>query len=148
MEGIIGPRVEICITSGLPIVVVPFLQKQCLYQKKAKGMDSPKIYSPSQWKPVQACKLLQFTERDIGPTMEICVYSGLLIVMVTCLHQSNVYIKRKLRGWRVKKCIPLVGVKTELTCVGLQTTKVHGGHYNAENGNLHKFGSTRGMERP
>ena len=92
--------------------------------------------------PVWACKLLQFTERSIGPTMEICVNSGLPIVVVPCLHQTNVYIKRKLRGWRVNKCTPLVGVKTVLTCAGLQTTPVHGRHYRAENGNLRKFGST------
>ena len=92
--------------------------------------------------PVRACKLLQFTERSIGPTMEICVNSGLPIVVVPCLHQTNVYIKRKLRGWRVNKCTPLVGVKTVLTCAGLQTTPVHGRHYRAENGNLRKFGST------
>ena len=48
----------------------------------------------------------------------------------------------KLRGCRAQKCIPLVGAKTILTCAGLQTTPVHGGHYRAENGNLRKFVST------
>ena len=62
--------------------------------------------------------------------------------MVPCLHQSNVYIKRKLRAWRVQKCIPLVGAKISLTCAGLQMTPSHVSQYRAENGNLRKSGST------
>ena len=31
--------------------------------------------------------------------------------MVPCLHQGNIYTKRKLRIWRDQKCIPLVGAK-------------------------------------
>ena len=38
--------------------------------------------------------------------------------MVPCLHQGNIYTKRKLRAWRDQKCIPLVGAITLLTCVG------------------------------
>ena len=44
--------------------------------------------------------------------------------------------------WRAQECISLVGTKTALTCMGLQTIAVHGGQYRAENGNLRKFGST------
>ena len=62
--------------------------------------------------------------------------------MVPCLHQSNVNIKRKLRVWRVQKGIPLVGAKTSLTCAGLETTPSQVSQYRAENGNLHKSGST------
>ena len=40
---------------------------------------------------------------------------------------------------RAQKCIPLVGVKTTLTCTALQTTV---SNVRAENGNLRKFGST------
>ena len=36
--------------------------------------------------PVRASKLLGFVQRHIGPTMEICVNSGLPIAMVSCLH--------------------------------------------------------------
>ena len=74
--------------------------------------------------------------------MEICRFSGLPFSLVPCLHQSNVYIKRKLQVWRVQKCIPLVGAKTTLTCAGLQTTPSHVRRYIPENGNLQKFGST------
>ena len=62
--------------------------------------------------------------------------------MVPCLHQSNVYIKRKLRVWRVQKCIPLVGAKTSLTCAGLYTTPSQVSQSRAENGNLQNSGST------
>ena len=62
--------------------------------------------------------------------------------MVPCLHQSNVYIKRKLRVWRVRKCIPLVSAKTSLTCRGLQMTISHVSQYWAENGNLRNSGLT------
>ena len=59
---------------------------------------------------------------SIGPEMEICETSGLLISMVPRLHQSNGYIKRKLRVWRTLKCIALVGAKTVLTSAGPKTT--------------------------
>ena len=42
---------------------------------------------------------------------------------------------------RAQKCILLVGVKTTLTCTGLQTTVSHVSQYRAENGNLRKLGS-------
>ena len=74
--------------------------------------------------------------------MKICRNPGLLLAMVPCLHQSNVYIKRKLRVWRVQKCIPLVGAKTSLTSAGLQTTLSQVGQYMFQNGNLRKSGST------
>ena len=62
--------------------------------------------------------------------------------MVPSLHQSNVYIKRKLQVWRVQKCIPLTGAKTALTCAGLQTILSQVSQYSVKNGNLRKSGST------
>ena len=62
--------------------------------------------------------------------------------IVPCLHQSNVYIKRKLQVWRFQKCIPLLGAKTALTCAVRQTTPSHVSQYRAENGNLRTSGST------
>ena len=62
--------------------------------------------------------------------------------MVPCLHKSNDYIKRKLRVWRVQKCISLVGAKTSLTCVRLQTTPSQVNQYRTENGYLRKSGSS------
>ena len=62
--------------------------------------------------------------------------------MVPCLHQSNVYMKRKLRAWRVQKCISLVSARMSLTCAGLETTPFHVSQYRAKNGNLRKTGYT------
>ena len=73
--------------------------------------------------------------------MEICETSALPIPMVPPLHQSNGYIKRKLREWRVQKFIALVGADTVLTTAWPQTTPLHGG-YRAQNGNMRKFGPT------
>ena len=60
--------------------------------------------------------------------------------MVPRLHQSNGYIKRKLRVWTAHKCNALVGEETVLSSAEPQTTLFHGGQCRAENGNMRKFG--------
>ena len=62
--------------------------------------------------------------------------------MVPCLHQDNIYIKRKLRVWRAQKCISLVGAKSPLTCAGRQSTVCQGRQDRVGNGNLRKLGWT------
>ena len=62
--------------------------------------------------------------------------------MVPRLHQCNGYIKRKLRAWRVQKCIALVGADIALTSAGPQTTPCHGGQYRVHHGNMRNFGPT------
>ena len=74
-----------------------------------------------------------FMVGSIGHRMEICETSALPITMVPPLHQSNGYIKRKLRAWRVQKCITLVGADTVLTTAWPQTIPFHGG-YRTQNG--------------
>ena len=64
--------------------------------------------------------------------------------MVPCLHQGNIYTKRKLRVWRDQKCIPIVGAKTPHTCAGRQTTPSRGRQYRAKNGKYGKLGRTYG----
>ena len=76
----------------------------------------------------------------IGPRTETCVNWGGPIAMVPCLHQGNDYNKRKLRVWRVQKCIAFVSPETPLTCAGRKTIPSHLGRYRAENGYLHKLG--------
>ena len=78
----------------------------------------------------------------IGPRMEICETSALPIPTIPRLHQSNGYIKRKLRAWRVQKCIALVGADTVLTTAWKQSTPFHGGKYRTPNGNMRNFGLT------
>ena len=92
--------------------------------------------------PVRACKLPRLMWGGIRPRTEFSGSSDLPFTMLPCLHHSNLYLKRKLRVWRVQKCIPLVSAKTALTCAGLQTTPSHVRQYWAEKGNLRKFGST------
>ena len=62
--------------------------------------------------------------------------------MVPCLHQGNVNIKRKLRGWRAQKCLRLVSAETSLPCAGRQAIPSERGRYRAENGILCKMGWT------
>ena len=124
-------------------VVAP---KQCLYQKEATRMESPKMYC-ARW-----CKNLTYlcgtandpiSSRPVeGRERKFAEFRVYFYAMVPYLHQSNIYIKRKLSVWRVQNCKPLVGSKTSLTCAGLQITPSQGSEYSAENGNFRKSGST------
>ena len=66
------------------------------------------------------------------------------MAMVPCLHQGNIYTKRKLRVWRDLKCIPLVGAIIPLTWAGRQSTPSPRGQYRAQNGKLGKLGRKYG----
>ena len=77
--------------------------------------------------PLRGSKLPRFLGGSIGPRIEILETSALPIPMVPRFHQSNAYIKRKLREWRVQDCIALVGADTILTSAWKQTTQFHGG---------------------
>ena len=92
--------------------------------------------------PLRGSKVPRFMGGSKGSRMEICEISALPIPMVRRLHQSNGYIKRKLRAWRVQKCIALVGADTVLTTAWKQSTPFHWGQYRALNGNMRKFGPT------
>ena len=98
--------------------------------KGSYGHREFKIVSPYSvqipYLALRGCKLPRFMG-GIGPRMEICGNSGLHIPMVPRLHQSNGCMKRKLRAWRVQKCIALVGANTVLTSSGPETTPFHGG---------------------
>ena len=74
--------------------------------------------------------------------MEMCEISGLSIPMVPHFHQSNDYMKRKVRAWRVNKSIALVGADNVFTSAGPETTPFHGRQYSAQNGNMQNFGPT------
>ena len=81
---------------------------------------------------------------SIGPSMESCINCDAPISMVPCLHQGNIYIKRKLRVWRDQKYIPLVGAITLLNCAGRQNTPSRRRLYSAQNGKFGKLGRTCG----
>ena len=77
----------------------------------------------------------QTTPSDVRQDRSENGNSRLLFAVVQYLHQSNVYIERKLRVWRVQKCIPLVGAETALTCASLHTTLSDVRQHSPENGN-------------
>ena len=89
------------------------------------------MYYPSRFKllylPVRGRKVPRFMGIGIGPRMEISGTSGLPIIMVPRLHQSNGYMKRKVQAWRVPKFITLVGADTVPTSAWPQSTPFHGG---------------------
>ena len=60
--------------------------------------------------------------------------------MVPCLYQGNIHTKRKLRVWRDKKCIPLVGAITPVNCAGRHFTQSRGTQYRAQKGKFGKLG--------
>ena len=93
-----------------------------------------------------AGKLPILMHRRLWPTLEFCGSSGPPIPKVPCLHQIDVYIKRKLRVWGTQKCNLLVGAQTIPTVTCRQTiylfscTAVYGQHW--------KFAVVRGLQSP
>ena len=113
------------------------LQSNVYIKRKLRVLRLQKCISLVGAKMSLTCAELQTTPSHVcqyRAENEICGNPDLpFLPMVPCLHQSNVYIKRKLRVWRVIKCIPLIGTKTSLTCAGLQTTPSHVCLYRADN---------------
>ena len=127
--GHIGPRMEICEISALPIPMVPRLQK-CF---ALVGADTELTIPWPQTTPFHGGYRAQNGNmRNFGPTNP----HG------TALHQRNGYSKRKLRAWRVQKCIALVVSDSVITTAWKQSTPFHGGEYRAQNGNMRNFGPT------
>ena len=129
--GSIGSRMEICGNSALPIAMVVRLHQIHGYIKRKLrawrvqnciALVGADTVLTSAWPQTTPCH-----GGSIGSRMEICGISGLPIPMVPCLHKRNGYNKRKLRAWRVQKCIALVRADTVLTSAWPQTTPCHGG---------------------
>ena len=93
---------------------------------------------------MRAVKIPRLEGGSIGPRTESLVNWNGPMAMVPCLHQGNIYIKRKLWVWREQKCIPLVRAITPLNCEGRQNTPSRGRQYRAQNGKFGKFGRTYG----
>ena len=98
------------------------------------------MHKPHQ--PVWVNKLPRALQRLTWQAIESFKISGLPIAMVPCVHQCNVYIKRKLRVWRVQKCNFLVSAKTAPTGTGQQTTPFLAAPYLVSNRNFQNFGAT------
>ena len=93
---------------------------------------------------MRAVKIPRLEGGSIGPRTESLVNCDGPMAMVPCLHQGNIYTKRKLRVWRDQKCIPLVGATTTLTCVSRHNTRSRCRQYSAQNGKFGKLGRTYG----
>ena len=94
--------------------------------------------------PVWVVIIFRLEAGSIVPRMESLVNWDGPMAMVTCLHQGNIYTKRKVRVWRDQKCIPLVGATTTLTCAGRHNTPSRWRQYRAQNGKFGKLGRTYG----
>ena len=95
---------------------------------------------------MRAVKIPRLEGGSIGPRTESLVNWDGPMAMVPCLHQRNIYTKRKLQVWRDQKCIPLVGDITPLNCEGRQNTPSRGRQYRAQNGKFGKLGQTYGHD--
>ena len=89
---------------------------------------------------MRAVKIPRLEEGGKGPRTESCQNWDGPIATVLCLHQKNIYKKRKLRAWRDQKCISLVGAITALTCAGRESTQSRLMRYRAKTGKLRKLG--------
>ena len=134
--GSIGPSTESCINCDGPISMVPCLHQGNIYAKRKLRVwrDQKCIPLVGAIIPLTCTgrQKLRVEGGSIGPSTESCINCDGLISMVPCLHQGNIYIKRKLRVWRDQKCIPLVGAIIPLTCACRQNAPSRGRQYRAQ----------------
>ena len=93
---------------------------------------------------MRAVKIPRLKGGSVGPRTESMVNWDGPMAMIPCLHQGNIYTKRKLRVWRDQKYIQLVGAITTLICAVLHNTPSRGRQYKAQNGKFGKLGRTYG----
>ena len=126
MQRRIGPTVQICGNSGLRIAMVPCLHQCSVYIKRklrvCRAQKCNLCFGIKADFAVRPFKKTSFMQRRIGQTLHICGNSGLPFAMVPCLHQCNVYIKRKLRVCRAQKCNPCFGVKADFAVRAFKKT--------------------------
>ena len=119
---------------------------QWLYQKEATGMESSKMYCTSRCRyRTYQCGAANYPVSwwaVQGPPRKYAKHRAYQYPWYRVLHQCNGYIKRKLRAWRVQKCIALVGADIELTSTAPQTTPCHGRQCRVHQGNMRNFGPT------
>ena len=139
--GSIGPSTESCINFDGPISMVPCLHQGNIYIKRKLRVWRNQKCIPlvGAITPLNCAVRHNTPSRSIGPRTESLVIWDGPMAMVPCLHQGNIYTKRKLRVWRDQKCIPLVGAIIPLTCAGRQNTPSRRRKYRAQYGKLHKL---------
>ena len=95
---------------------------------------------------MRAFRIPRLKGGSIGPRTESLVNWDGPMAMGPCLHQGNIYTKRKLRVWRDQKCIPLVRAITPLNCESRQNTPSRGRQYRDQNGKFGKLVRTYGHD--
>ena len=126
-RGSIGPRTESRVNWDGPMAMAP-----CLYQGNIYTVRKLRVWRDQECiSIVDAITPLTCAGRQNTPSQvrQYRSQNGKLrklrpISMVPCLHQGNIYTKRKLRVWRDQECIPLVGAITPLNGAGRQNTHV------------------------
>ena len=146
MQRGISPTVQIYGNPGLPFAMVRVYIKAIFIPKGSYGNGEPKNVALVSVQithfAVRARKLLTFMQCGKGQTVQIYGNSGLPFTMVPCLHQSNLYTKRKLREWRTQKFNPCFGACSPLRRTGPKITSFHSAPYRADSVNLRKIGAT------
>ena len=132
--------VAICGNSVLPFSKVLSLHQSNIYMKrKIREWRAENVILNSVHKAhlaVRTFKVPNSMQRGIGPSVAICENSGLRFAMVPSFHQSNIYIKRKLRKWSAHKCNPYFSAKSPPRSADLQSTRFHAARYKAVGWNL------------
>ena len=146
MQRRIGPTVQTCLKSGLPLTMIPWLHQCILWSKWSYGNGEQKnVILDSVQKAhfaVRVSKISGFMQRRIRPTVYISWNLGLILTMLPWLHQCILYIKRKLREWGTQKCNPWFGTKSPLRSTGLQNTRFHSAPYSADSADFPKIGAS------
>ena len=135
--GSIVPRTESCVNCDGPISMVPCFHQGNIYTKRKLRVwrDQRCIPFVGAITPFNCVGHGKTPSRGRQYRAQNGKFGklGRPTAMVPCLHQGNIYTKRKLRVWRNQKCIRLVGAINPLNCEGRQNTPSRGRQYRAEN---------------
>ena len=113
---------EICETSGLPISMVLVLYQRNAYNKRklreCRAQKSNAAVGAETLLSSAGLQTTPFYEGQYRAENGNIQTFELLIPMAPRLHQSNGYIKRKLRVWRVQIFNAVIGEETVLRSAG------------------------------
>ena len=109
MHRSIGPTIQICRTSGLPSARYRGCTKLIFISKGSYDNGEPKnvflVSVQIAHLAVRTVKITRIHAASYMAAVRICGISELTFAILPCLHQTNIYIKRKLRQRGVQKCI-------------------------------------------
>ena len=75
-------------------------------------------------------------------TAQICGNTGLPLAKVPCLHQRNIYKKRKLRKWSAQKLTLCFSANSPPRSTDRQSTRVHAAPFRSDFAKMRKHGTT------